>query len=417
MAMLRSKCRPWSGAARPTRSPGGHRSDLPEVTFDVRRIASTGPDPQHGRMPERLRLLLQPLNLAAILTLATVAVSLRHEAGLSMPLAWALIGAYLAGFLASGQLPPGRPVAQAALHAFAAACALALVWIAPRTGTAPVLIVVLIASLALGYPPRRVLVLVVLLNLALYGVLRVRGHAAPAMAVTIYLGFQAFAALIAHYARSAERARDQLALVNADLLATRALLADSARDAERLRVARELHDVAGHKLTAMSLNLHALAGDPALAARSELTIARRMAGELLADIRNVVHALRDARGLDLATALHALAAPLPRPRLELEIAQDVRIDDPSLADTVLRLVQEALTNSARHGSAARVCVRLRRAAAALEITIEDDGVLRGPLREGNGLSGMRERVAGAGGRIAFECGARGALRIHAELPQ
>jgi signal transduction histidine kinase len=407
---------PSSSGAWPPRSPAGQESDLPEVTFDADRIASTAAGLQHARMPERMRQLLQPLNLAAMLTLVTVAVSLRNEAGTSMPLAYALIGAYLAAFLACDVVPPQRRWMQAALYAFAAACAFALVWVAPRTGTAPVLFVVLIAALALDYPPRRVLALVVLLDLALYVVLRARGHVAPAVAVTVYLGFQAFAALIAHYARTAEHARDQLALVNAHLLATRALLADSARDAERLRVARELHDVAGHKLTAMSLNLHVLASDPAISARSEIVVARQMAGELLADIRNVVHALRDARGLDLATALHALAAPLPRPRLELDIGHDVRVDDPALAETVLRLVQEALTNSARHSGAARVRVAIRHGAGGLALTIDDDGRMPGPLREGNGLSGMRERVAERGGRLAFERAAHGSLRIQAELP-
>ncbi|MEL2266475.1 histidine kinase, partial [Klebsiella pneumoniae] len=81
---------------------------------------------------------------------------------------------------------------------------------------------------------------------------------------------------------------DDLARVNADLLATRALLADSARDAERLRLARELHDVAGHKLTAMRLNLRALAADPVLAGREGLVLAEQLSGELLADIRQVV---------------------------------------------------------------------------------------------------------------------------------
>src|SRR3546814_14777962 len=69
--------------------------------------------------------------------------------------------------------------------------------------------------------------------------------------------------------------------------------------------------------------------------------------ERLGDLRGVVQALRDARGLDLATALRALAAPLPRPALRLEIDDDVQVTDPGVAEASLRLVQEALTNSAR----------------------------------------------------------------------
>ena len=210
--------------------------------------------------------------------------------------------------------------------------------------------------------------------------------------------------------------RDLRALVNADLLATRALLADSARDAERLRVARELHDVAGHKLTAMTLNLRALAADPALAERRELAIAQQMSSELLGDIRNVVQALRDTRGLDLATALRALAAPMPTPTMALSIDDDVHVTDASTAETVLRLVQEALTNSARHAGADTVRVSLKRDGRRLAVSVEDDGHVSGNLQEGNGLAGMRERIAAADGTMALSTNGRGALRIDASLP-
>src|SRR3546814_13887772 len=62
--------------------------------------------------------------------------------------------------------------------------------------------------------------------------------------------------------------------------------------------------------------------------------------ERLGDLRGVVQALRDARGLDLATALRALAAPLPRPALRLEIDDDVQVTDPGVAEAILRLAQD-----------------------------------------------------------------------------
>lgn len=368
-------------------------------------------------MPSFLRPLQQPMNLAGIFTWLAVALSLRVEEGTHEPLMWALLFGFLLAVLAIDFLPRHRQrIGVSVLLAIQAGCALALVGLAPRAGAAPVLVVVLVAQLAMHYPPRITAPVVVALNVALYLILREAGYREPLLTTMLYGGFQAFAAMTAHYARTAERSRDALARVNADLLATRALLADSARDAERLRVARELHDVAGHKLTAMTLNLRALAADPALAGRQEVAIAQQMSAELLADIRDVVHALRDARGLDLRTALRALAAPMPRPALALAIDDDVEVTDPATAEAVLRLVQEALTNSARHADADNVRVALRRDGDRLAVTVEDDGCVRGPVREGHGLTGMRERITAAAGTMALSTNDRGALRIDASLP-
>jgi signal transduction histidine kinase len=361
-----------------------------------------------------LRAVLAPLNLAGLLTCLAVGLSLPADDGSDVR-GWTLLAMFVALFLAHSFIGTREHVARA-LIVLQAACALALVAVAPRGGTTPVLLVVLVAQGAYCLSPRATVALAVAVDVALWWVLRDNGHSAPLLVTAIYAGFQAFAALTAHYAHTAVRSRDALARVNADLLATRALLADSTRDAERLRVARELHDVAGHKLTALMLNLRVLQGDPAIAARHEIDVAQRMAQELLADLRDVVHALRDSRGLDLATALRALAAPLPRPALELDIDPRVRVDDAAVAEAILRLVQEALTNAARHADAALVRVRISRDHGALAVRVEDDGRLRGEIREGHGLSGMRERIAALGGRMELSRGDHGGLAIDARLP-
>lgn len=397
--------------------PGRHRFDLPEVTFCGPGIASARVGPQHGAMRLLRQLFLQPLNIALLLTWLAVALALSDNVAGPLTLAWTLMGVFLlSALLARPGADASRPYG-ALLLATQVACGLGLVVIDPRSGTTPVLLVVVAAQLGMGWPLRTCLLVLLLVDLALYLILREATHHGRAVfTVLVYAGFQGFALLVGHYARTAEKARDALALVNADLLATRALLADSARDNERLRVARELHDVAGHKLTALKLNLRALAVDPALATRDEVRIAQQLSSELLDDIRGVVQAIRDTRGLDLDTALRALAAPLPRLQLELRIDDAVRVTDPAQAETVLRLVQEALTNAARHAGASRVSVAIVRAGSGIELTIEDDGTVRGPLREGNGLAGMRERVAAARGRFDLGRTDIGGLRIHASLP-
>ncbi|WP_369941683.1 sensor histidine kinase [Xanthomonas medicagonis] len=360
-----------------------------------------------------LRELIEPKRLAGLLTVATVLWSFQFAPHASAAWRWSAVTLFVLLLLGAHCLPARWRDAALWLEA---AAAMALVWLEPHVGTAPVLLVVVVTQVALQWPPRQVLVLALLANLGTFLALSAAGIRHPLLTTLIYAGFHAFAGLSAHYARTAELARAALARVNADLLATRALLADSARDAERLRLARELHDVAGHKLTAMRINLRLLLADPALARHAELGAVERLSAELLADIRDVVQSLRDDRGLDLATALRALAVPFPRPQLRLQIDPEVRITDPQLAEALLRLVQEALTNAARHADAGEVHVRLRHEDAQLRVDIADDGRRAERIREGNGIAGMRERLAALRGGLELGRTPLGGMQLTARLP-
>ena len=366
-------------------------------------------------MPPFLRNLISPLSLAGLLTIVAVGLSLGVPNTAEDGLRWALLGTFMAVFIAYDRLPV-RSGLRLASDILQGLVALALVWLEPRVGTLPVLLVVLVAHLAEHWPPRTVLLSALALNVALYFTLRFGGFNHPFLIVAIYAGFQAFAALTAHYARSSELAREALARVNADLLATRALLADSARDAERLRLARELHDVAGHKLTAMRLNLRALASDATPATRERVQLVEQLSAELLGDIRQVVQSMRDERGLDLATALQALATPFPRPGLQVHIGEQVRIANPLVADAVLRLVQEALTNAARHGDADTVWLNIDKEEHCVRIDIRDDGQRAERIREGNGITGMRERLAAVHGQLELARTDAGGMHLTARLP-
>ena len=356
------------------------------------------------------------MTLAGVFTLAAVSLGLRFLPADVLPAAAAALAAYALGFLLFALAPETWGAQRRVALVAMAGLALLLAWLTPRVGTAQVLLVVWVACAVNVLSPRWVVGAALLLNVAFYLLMVHHRFGAPLTMTLINIGFQALAGLCVHYARSSEESRHQLALVNADLLATRALLADSARDAERLRVARELHDVAGHKLTAMKLNLRALASDPVFAARDEVRVAQRLSTELLDDIRNVVQALRDARGLDLQTAIRALAAPLPRPSLALHIQEGVKVDDPAVAESLLRIVQECLTNAARHAGADTLTVSLTKEDAGMRLRIEDDGRLKSGLREGNGLSGIRERVAALGGEVQLGRSASGGLRLDVRLP-
>jgi signal transduction histidine kinase len=283
----------------------------------------------------------------------------------------------------------------------------------------PILLILLACGLAERFDGRALVAVLVAVNLALLAVFVFAWGAGLRMSLLValtYGAFQAFAVLVLRAAHKAEAMADELREVNASLLATRSLLDESARDAERLRLSRELHDVAGHKLTALKLNLRALSRDPAVGRRRELEVASTLADELLGDLRAVVRQLRQHDGLDMGESLRRLAEPLPRPRVEIEIGADARVRDADQAETLLRVAQEGLTNAARHGGAAHAWLRLCRQDGALELSVEDDGNVRWPLKPGHGLTGMRERLERLGGKLDFTSSARGGLRLSARLP-
>jgi signal transduction histidine kinase len=373
-------------------------------------------------MPDRLRRLFSPLHCAAYLTWATVLAGLL-VGGFNAPAsggraAYAMVVALMLMFLAafvfeawwSARSPRRGPVLAALLVETAAALALVAL---TRDGIAPVLLILVVAQ-AVDLPRGQLIALVAGANLGLFAILLSAWPVASASIVTLlFAGFQAFAGLTGHYAKQAERSRDELAQVNAHLLATRSLLEESARDGERLRLARELHDVAGHKLTALKLQLSLLARDPA-GAPPAVSTAAGLAGELLDDLRGVVGQLRRHEGLDLKRAIEELAAPLPRPRVHVDVAADARVDDVVQAQALLRTAQEALTNAARHSGADNVWLRLARGDGRIVLEVRDDGRGSDVVRPGNGLAGMRERLEALGGGLAL-AGDRG-FRIDAWIP-
>jgi len=369
-----------------------------------------------------LRRLFQPLNLAAYVTWAAVFVRLMLPSPVDdftpprqefVPVA--MLG-FLAAFVASDIIDKRRYVVQHLLLAAEALLALLFCALWPDYGTVPVLTVVVAAQYALQFSGRVAAIAVATMNLALWLIFETFwSWLQPTSVVLVYGGAQAFAALSAWYARTARETADALQRTNAHLLATRSLLEETARDQERLRVARELHDVAGHKLTALKLNL-ALLKRGGTEAQPTVDVSARLAGELLEDVRAVVAQLRQYDGMDLRDALSQLVESLPRLRVHLDIADDARVENAAQAEALLRAVQEALTNVARHANASNAWVTLRREQNSIRLHVHDDGHVAGKIREGNGLTGMRERLVALGGSLQLSQAALGGLALDATLP-
>ncbi len=370
------------------------------------------------------RRAFSALNIAGYITLGAVAFGVWHDAQ-----QWPDLGPFAARFVAIGLIAvflgafvfcTARDEASGAGKfggiAVMILAAFALLLIG-RSGTSAIVLIILAAVLTAALPPRAAWALLAAINAAFLAVLLLRWRLdSPFVAFLIYGGFQAFAALASGAVARAEAIAGELRQVNARLLATRSLLAESARDGERLRVSRELHDVAGHKLTALKLNLEALGRDATLGTRRELDVSRQLAAELLDDVRSVVSRLRHDDGFDLKDALSRLAEPFPRPRVHLHVADAARPTDAEQAEVLLRAAQEGLTNAARHARAENVWLSLDARGGALELVVEDDGVYAGTHRTGHGLTGMRERLESAGGTLSTGRREGGGFRLLARLP-
>jgi signal transduction histidine kinase len=212
------------------------------------------------------------------------------------------------------------------------------------------------------------------------------------------LGFQAFAAIAVAIADREHAARRSLARANAELHATRALLAEGSRADERMRIARELHDVMGHELTALALQLEVARNVTEGRARDHVTKARALGDRLLAEVRGVVGAMRAREGTDLGRALRLLVESPPGLDVHLDAPESLVIDDGARAHCVLRCVQEIVTNTIRHAEADNLWLSVQRdERGGIVVQARDDGRGAAAVRPGHGLAGMRERLEEMGG--------------------
>lgn len=373
-----------------------------------------------------LGFLPPPLALAGYLTWATVAIGIWRIPPDFAPLAAATAGsaavsclvAFVVGFgirsLALAQ--PAQDVRNWSSLALMVGSELALLALGPSNFT-PILLIVIAAVIGAVYPPRTAALGLVLLNLAFVGVLLARWHIADLTDLVFLYGlFETFALLTTLERVRIEGISRELREVNAQLLATRELLAESARDGERLRVSRELHDVAGHRLTALTLNLDLLGQEAGVAQAREWRNSRRLATELLSDLRSVVANLRRHDGIDVREALRRIADAFPAPRIHLELDERVRIDGTDRADAIVRAGQEGLTNAVRHANARNIWLCLNRDEESLRLEVRDDGASRGVHVAGCGLRGMQERVGLLGGFVQTDAAPEGGFRLRVTLP-
>ncbi|MDC8011856.1 sensor histidine kinase [Tahibacter soli] len=305
-----------------------------------------------------------------------------------------------------------------ALLAVVVAAAVAVGWFS-QSGLSALLLVVVAGLLPWILPLRVAMIWAILQNYLL-----VPGFASiPGWTVTeallqasMYLGLSVMTFFTSVVAKQQAEARDEQRRLNSELRATRALLAESSRIAERLRIARELHDLVGHHLTALSLNLEVASHLVHQPAQEHVRKAQSVAKLLLTDVREVVSQMREDDAIDLTQALQTLIEGVPQLDIRLELPPRFSVDDPRRAQVLLRCAQEIITNTVRHSGADTLWLRFELADGTAVIRSRDDGRGAEGLKPGNGLSGMRERLAQFGGRLDINTARDQGFALNAWLP-
>ncbi|MCW5567934.1 MAG: sensor histidine kinase [Dokdonella sp.] len=232
----------------------------------------------------------------------------------------------------------------------------------------------------------------------------------------LYAGFTCFVFATGYVARQQVLARDEQRRLNAELRATRALLAESVRVNERTRISRELHDLLGHHLTALSLNLevanHLVGGQ----AKEHVSQAHTLAKLLLSDVREAVSRLRDDDAIDMRATLLPLADHVPGLRIDMDMPLTFLVDDAERAHVLLRCTQEIITNAVRHAEASLLRLRYRLDGDDVVLEARDDGRGAEVATAGNGLLGMRERLAAHGGALQVETSPGHGFTVRLRLP-
>lgn len=353
--------------------------------------------------------------LGVVVVIGALVVVLAGD-GLMVPVWVWLVGflSLLAVSAATMFFEPARKVVYG-LTAVQVALGCALVVTAQNAaGFTPILLIMVAAYSVYQVPLTGTLVIIGVHTVVLLAMVSARSGWTEALVTSgLYLLLQV-ATVFSTVALLRERAlRTELAAAHVELQAAAVLQDAVTRSDERLRIARELHDQLGHQLTVLSLELETATHRDGEAAREHVERAKAVARELLGDVRATVGELR-RRAPDLREALEAIAASVGEPVVTVSVADDVEADE-SQAAVLVRVAQEATTNTVRHAEAHALWLEVTRpAAGGVRFVAQDDGRGAAEVAVGNGLRGMVERVARAGGSVRFD--GRNGFRVEVGLP-
>lgn len=267
------------------------------------------------------------------------------------------------------------------------------------------------------------------------------GFSGMIVSALLFWTFNLFALVMVTTTIKEKNTRETVETINRELVSTQHLLSQAAEQAERVRIARNIHDLLGHHLTALTINLQ-VAGRQLdqldtnnEQAKQKQTIkdsieqCHSLSKLLLSDVREAVSDIRDKSSIRLESAIKAISDRLPSIDITVDYPDNISIEDVTLADVLIKCIQESFTNSLKHGKASEVNVSFSQHSNHVQVAIQDNGnhtqnkqlvankhVRDGlqkdiEIQRGNGLTGIEERLALVDGKAEFQRNEKGFLTM------
>ncbi|MGL1957932.1 MAG: histidine kinase [Colwellia sp.] len=215
--------------------------------------------------------------------------------------------------------------------------------------------------------------------------------------VLIFTTLQIFGFSVIETLLREEKAKEKLAEINQELLATRFMLKESYQRKERLRISRDLHDVIGHQLTALTLNLEVATHKVTDEFKPLLQQNLKHAKALLTNVREVVKEMRSEEQFDLIDSLQDLVKQLPH--CQLKVKNKPIINSLTLKQQLMFCLKEGISNALRHGKANQFNLIFLQNSNKLNIELIDNGSSDKTIVFGSGLNGMQERLFDFNGSV------------------
>lgn len=314
-------------------------------------------------------------------------------------------------------------VVRLALLAITFIIVIAIYFTVPFVYTA-ILMVIWSAALPYFMKPRYAFILSPIWSCALYLVYGLYwDFNGMGLSAVLFWTFNLFALVMVTTAIKEKESRQKVEMINLELISTQQLLGQAAQQAERVRIARNIHDLLGHHLTALTINLQVAGRKLDLlnvaapdesgkkAIKDSVEQCHSLSKLLLSDVRDAVSDIRSKSSLNLEQTILAMTERLPDINITLDYPNNISINDVNTADVLTRCVQESITNALKHAHAKAMHISFAQSNEILTMSIsaELSGVAKLPkagasnskFALGNGLKGIQERVRQLQGEVSF----------------